>query len=108
MANWALIKDGKVGNTIRAEADFIPKVSGAWDFTLDVSAMDPQPGLGWDYDGTNFIAPAVPAPPEKSPEQLAREAKVASLRAAAVDATSIPVAGRALQDLLKDLIEATL
>lgn len=40
---------------------------------IDISDISPVPGIGWSFDGTNFIAPPEP---EKSEEELIAEAKL--------------------------------
>lgn len=39
---------------------------------IDISDISPAPGIGWSFDGTNFIAPPEP---EKNEEELIAEAK---------------------------------
>lgn len=102
MANWALIKDGEVRNKIKAEADFVAKISAAWDFAIDLTGLDPEPDIGWAYDGTNFVVPPPEPIPPETPGQIAR--REAKERVEAVRGNA-PIAGQALQDLLNDMIE---
>lgn len=104
MGRWALIKDSKVRNVIKAEADFAAKISAAWDATVDVSDLDPQPAIGWDYDGTNFTSPPLPPPRVEAPgEVVKREARE---RVEAIKrGRNVPIQGQALQSLLTDIIE---
>ena len=50
MANYAQIVNGKVVNVIVADADFVAQSN------LDYVLLS-RGGIGWTYDGTNFIAP---------------------------------------------------
>ena len=54
---YAIISNGKVANIIQATA---------WPDGIDITGMEPMPGIGWDYDGTTFTAPEpdeLPEPP---------------------------------------------
>ena len=50
MTNYAQIVNGKVVNVIVAHADFVAQSN------LDYVLLS-RGGIGWTYDGTNFIAP---------------------------------------------------
>ena len=52
MSNYALIKNGIVENTILADNDFINSLPNASDYVEYANA-----GIGWSYDGVNFIPP---------------------------------------------------
>lgn len=54
---YALIKDGIVKNRIVADSDFIALIADKWDFCIQVSGMDPEPQIGWLYDGSTFSEP---------------------------------------------------
>ncbi|PJK08000.1 hypothetical protein CO610_07500 [Lysobacteraceae bacterium NML95-0200] len=58
---YALIDDGLVTNVITAET--------AWPEGIDVTDFDPQPGIGWQYDGETFTPPPPPEVPEPSEPQ---------------------------------------
>jgi hypothetical protein len=58
MAYWSEIVGGKVKRTVRHEGDPAPHFGGIW---VDVSAVNPRPGPGFDYDGSTFTPP-VPGP----------------------------------------------
>lgn len=60
---YAQIKDGEIKNTIVADAEFIKEVASQWDFIIDITDMDPQPAIGWLYDGQDFSPPVVEPPP---------------------------------------------
>ena len=53
---FAVIEHGKVTNVVLSDA----KLDDSW---VDITSMDPQPGIGWPYDGT-FHEPAQPTLPE--------------------------------------------
>lgn len=54
---WALIKNGKVENTIIADQDFIDRISSQWDQCIRIDEMERMPGVGWDHDGSSFVFP---------------------------------------------------
>lgn len=79
------IVDGEskvVKNIAIADPDFAEKAG--WVLCPD------EVGIGWRYDGTNFLPPPPPSPPPKTPEQLAAEKDVeARRRLAEIDLASI-------------------
>jgi hypothetical protein len=52
MTNFALIKNGIIENTIVADIDFINSLPNPNDYVEFTNA-----GIGWSYDGANFIPP---------------------------------------------------
>lgn len=60
MAIYALISDGLVVNTIKADADFIPLIEADYAAVVDVTGSAPQPSIGWAYSDGTFVAPAQP------------------------------------------------
>jgi hypothetical protein len=50
---YALVKAGVVVNTILADATFAASLTG-YDYVVRVDTLDPQPSIGWLYDGTTF------------------------------------------------------
>jgi len=52
MSNYALIKNGIVENIVLADADFINSLPNKNDYVQYTNA-----GIGWSYDGVNFIPP---------------------------------------------------
>ncbi|MDO4709047.1 MAG: hypothetical protein Q4B94_04390 [Pseudomonadota bacterium] len=58
---YALIGDGLVTNVITVE--------DTWPEGVDITDLDPQPGIGWSYDGAVFTPPPpeVPELPEPQP-----------------------------------------
>jgi hypothetical protein len=64
MANFAVIKDGVVDNVIVADTkEIAEQVTGLT--CVEYTEENPA-GIGWTYDGANFVAPVVeiPATPE--------------------------------------------
>ena len=60
MAIYALVSEGFVVNTIKADADFIPLIEADYAAVVDVTTIAPQPSIGWAYADGAFIAPAIP------------------------------------------------
>lgn len=54
---YALIKNGVVINCIVADETFAAHIRPQYDFVIRVDELDPQPGIGWLYDGDEFTAP---------------------------------------------------
>lgn len=72
---YAIIEAGQVANVALADADFA--AAQGW---IAIDALDPQPSIGWTYDGTTFHAPPPPAP--AIPESVSRhQARLALLGA---------------------------
>lgn len=59
MPTIALIANGLVAKTLMADLaiDVMPKDYAA----VDITAMSPQPGIGWSYDGQIFSPPNKPS-----------------------------------------------
>jgi hypothetical protein len=57
-AAFALVLNGQVVQISPATFPTSPEMT--W---VDVDGISPAPEYGWAYDGSNFTAPAVPAPP---------------------------------------------
>jgi hypothetical protein len=73
MANYAIVKDGIVKNVVIWNGDKAYDVEGE---TLVEATADTQ--IGGTYDGVfHFVEPT---PPEPTTEQLARQAKLASVK----------------------------
>lgn len=59
---YAQITNGIVQNTVILEdASLESLFSDGFDYFIQIDNLNPQPGIGWGYDGTNFSMPA-PAP----------------------------------------------
>lgn len=55
---YAQIKDGFVKNIIALDdTDLLSIFEDGFDYLVDITMIDPQPGIGWGYDGVNFIVP---------------------------------------------------
>jgi hypothetical protein len=69
MPNYAIIENGKVVNTVVAEADYAA--------TQDWVELTGTAGIGWDYANGQFIdnrpVPEVVTPPAPTKEQLLAE-----------------------------------
>lgn len=57
---YAKISSGVVVNTQICESTDVFNPSFIW---VDLTSINPQPGIGWTYNGTTFIAPTLPATP---------------------------------------------
>lgn len=68
--NYALISGGAVRNVIVADADFIGSIAPEWDHIEALDTLHEQGlGIGWGWDGENFIAPVQPEPaPAAAPD----------------------------------------
>lgn len=63
---YALIKNGQVENVIVADETFIATIATEWDHIERIDTPAKRAlgvGIGWAWDGSNFVAP--PAPPPK-------------------------------------------
>lgn len=54
---YAIINNNIIENVIVADADFAAMIANQHQYVLRVDNLDPQPAIGWTYDGQNFIAP---------------------------------------------------
>ena len=64
---YALIKSGTVQNVIVADESFIAEIANEWDHIERIDTPAERPlgvGIGWGWDGANFVAPAAPPEPE--------------------------------------------
>ena len=62
--DYALIKNRVVENVVVGDDAYASSIAQYWDTVVAVNGR--LVGIGWGYDGTNFIAP--PAPPAPPPE----------------------------------------
>lgn len=71
--DYALIKTGTVQNVIVADEQFIAQIAAEWDRIERIDTPAEQAlgvGIGWGWDGTQFVAPpAPPAPPPPEPPE---------------------------------------
>lgn len=56
---WALIKNNKVVNAIKAKEDFINRIQQDYDYCIDVTNMEERPTIGWLYENGQFINPFI-------------------------------------------------
>lgn len=56
---FAIIEAGVVVNCI---------VADEWPGGVNITALDPRPGIGWTYDGVTFTAPQQPEPEPVAPQ----------------------------------------
>lgn len=55
---YAQIKDGIIKNTIVLDDMSLLNVFlDGFDYLLRVDDLDPQPSIGWSYDGSNYAPP---------------------------------------------------
>lgn len=59
---YALVKNGYVDNVIKAEQDFIDKISARYDACILIQGEVLQPSPGDLWDGSSFSSP----PPDDS------------------------------------------
>ena len=46
-------------NTIVLDDEsLIPLFSAGFDYFIEIDGLEPLPGVGWSYDGTNFTPPS--------------------------------------------------
>ncbi|MBA3875563.1 MAG: hypothetical protein C0498_01280 [Anaerolinea sp.] len=62
MAEYALVRGGRVVNVIVADAAFAASIGAEFDGVVRVDVLPVRPGPGWGYDGAAFAPPAAPAP----------------------------------------------
>lgn len=99
----AIIENGIVSNVIMADE---------WPGGVRIEHLDPQPGIGWGYDGQTFTAPAQSEPvPDPRPrhitrlafkQRLTREERIA-LDMAALDEPGAPAAARLMSASIRDM-----
>jgi hypothetical protein len=56
---YALIKNNKVVNIIKANNDFITLIQNQYDFCICTDELENQPSIGWDYIDSVFSEPIV-------------------------------------------------
>lgn len=62
---YAQITDNVIQNTIVLDdSGLLSLFTQGFDMCMRIDNLDPQPGIGWSYDGRNFNPP----PPEPDPE----------------------------------------
>lgn len=61
---YAVIEQGTVANTIVADDDFAEIIKDEYDEVLEITDLDPRPGISWSYDPAD--GEFVPPPPYPS------------------------------------------
>ena len=51
---FSVIENGGVVNTFVADYDFVSQV---YPDALEITELEPRPGIGWFFDGTTFTSP---------------------------------------------------
>jgi len=77
---YALINAGRVENVIVADAKFIGSIGADWDHIEPLDTVQEQSlgvGIGWEWDGTRFIAPSAQ---EQQPAAGQRRVSVLAFR----------------------------
>lgn len=64
MSEYAVISNSIVTDVLVADQSFIDSY---YPGSPQIDGLDPQPGIGWGYDGTNFTPPAAGTPPAPQP-----------------------------------------
>ena len=62
--NYALINNNLVENVADADQAWADMVAPDWQYVINVTGMNPEPGIGWSYNGVAFIAPPAPPAPD--------------------------------------------
>lgn len=65
---YAIINNGLVTNTIKADAAFADLIRADHDAVVEITGITPQPGIGWLYDGEVFTDPNATPDPAPVPE----------------------------------------
>ena len=60
---YALIKNNLVENVADADQAWADSVAPDWQAVVDITSINPQPGIGWEYSNGQFVAPVVPPEP---------------------------------------------
>lgn len=52
---YALINNGIIENTIKADENFINYINNNYQSIIEITNHNPIPSIGWEFDGINFI-----------------------------------------------------
>lgn len=55
---YAVIEDGTIVNTLVADPSLLPMVENEHTVVLDITDMDPQPGVNWSSSDGEFRPPS--------------------------------------------------
>lgn len=61
---YALIKNNLVENVAEGDQAWADAVAPDWQAVVDITSMDPQPGIDWSYTNGQFTPPPAPPAPE--------------------------------------------
>jgi hypothetical protein len=61
--NFALINNNLVENVAEADQAWADSVASDWQAVVNITSMNPEPGIGWSYSNGVFTAPVVPPTP---------------------------------------------
>lgn len=61
---YALVKNNLVENVAEGDQAWADSVAAEWQAVVDITNMEPQPGIGWSYTNGQFTAPPAPPAPE--------------------------------------------
>jgi hypothetical protein len=64
---YALIQNYFVENIADGNADWAASVASDYQYVVDITNIDPKPGLFWGYNGSAFIEPVYPPAPPPEP-----------------------------------------
>lgn len=100
MAEYALVKGGKVDNVIVADAEFVASIADDFDAVVRVDNLPEKPGPGWRHDGVAFARPAQEQPPQGPADRLAaaRSKRAAAPAIQKTDALTAIAISLGLQD----------
>lgn len=60
---YALINNNLVENVAEAGQAWADSVAPDWQAVVNITNINPQPGIGWEYSNGQFVAPEVPPTP---------------------------------------------
>lgn len=60
---YALINNNLVENVAEADQAWADSVASDWQAVVNVTSMNPRPGIGWSYTNGIFTAPVIPPIP---------------------------------------------
>lgn len=60
---YALIKNNLVENVAEADQAWADSVASEWQAVVNITNINPQPGIGWEYNNGQFVTPVVPPTP---------------------------------------------
>ena len=64
---YALIDNNLVENVAEGDQAWADSVASDWQAVVNITSINPQPGIGWSYTNGVFTAPVVPPAPPALP-----------------------------------------